>query len=421
MNWLGSLLGIFLFIFLPVISAAQHNAQVSNPISFAVGTSIGETFSANTNFPERKAFSEVALSLFWKNIRPEAKWNRHLWYPNTGIEIGFSDFGNNSALGQAFSMTSFMELDFSKKKKRLQLKLAAGLGYFNRIFDDVENPFNKAITKPLNITFRTHLQYSFLYTNRTEWRAGIGVLHYSNGHNRLPNQGLNTLAFQFSGILDNQSRNNESVINQNTDSLSSRSKAYYVHSRFGLGQNVLSRIFNEKKEVYTASLSIGKIINDTFKLGIGLNYRFYQHYYDYIRNNEELVQNRFSHFKDHPFWNASNFGINISGEILMGHIGAELDIGLNIHKPAYKIDWILNDGFTFLRDGELVTVFGELNDYFRIKRAFPARLGLKYYLTNTQRAPKHNFYLGAHINANLGQADFTEISFGYVKRLENSK
>lgn len=31
--------------------------------------------------------------------------------------------------------------------------------------------------------------------------------------------------------------------------------------------------------------------------------------------------------------------------------------------------------------------------------------------------PENNFYIGAHINSNLGQADFSEISLGYIYNL----
>ena len=43
-------------------------------------------------------------------------------------------------------------------------------------------------------------------------------------------------------------------------------------------------------------------------------------------------------------------------------------------------------------------------------------MGLKYYLWSTTNSPKDNMYIGAHINANLGQADFTELSIGYTYR-----
>jgi len=405
------------------VHAQVTDGQAHNKTHYALGFALGQTFEANTDFPETDLFKELEFSLFWDNDHNQSAWARNLWHANTGLGLSFSDFGNTEALGHAISLFSFLEFDLSQKKKRLQFKAGAGAGYFTKLFDAFDNPFNKGISTRLNLSFRAHMNYVFAETQHMSWRTGIGLIHYSNGHNRLPNQGLNVLALQVSGTFMGA----KDRLLPKTDLPKPKGafdKAYFYDFRAGLGQNVLSRIFNDKKEVYSLAFSIGKISKNTFKLGAGFHYRFYQHYYDYIVNNEELVQERFAGFKDRPFWNASNFGINFSGELLMGHIGAELEIGVNIHKPGYKIDWILNDGFTFLSGDELVTVFGELRTYFRIKRAFPARLGLKYYLINNNKQPKNNFYIGAHINANLGQADFTEISFGYIKRLpfkENSK
>ncbi len=41
-------------------------------------------------------------------------------------------------------------------------------------------------------------------------------------------------------------------------------------------------------------------------------------------------------------------------------------------------------------------------------------MGLKLYMINTAKKPKHNVYISAHINTNFGQADFSEASLGYV-------
>ena len=39
---------------------------------------------------------------------------------------------------------------------------------------------------------------------------------------------------------------------------------------------------------------------------------------------------------------------------------------------------------------------------------------------STSKNPKHNVFLGVHINANFGQADFSELSIGYVYRFDRS-
>jgi hypothetical protein len=175
--------------------------------------------------------------------------------------------------------------------------------------------------------------------------------------------------------------------------------------------------FNDKKNVYTLSGVYGRVWNNRYKLGLGINYRFYQHYYDYIKGNESLVNDgrEFSHFKENPGWNASNIALTINGEYLLNHIGIDLQIGINLHKPAYKIDWRINQGWDNTpREISETWMLGEYNTKYKLKQLISTRLGLKYYLIGTINKPKHNVYAGCYINANLGQADFAELSLGYV-------
>ena len=82
----------------------------------------------------------------------------------------------------------------------------------------------------------------------------------------------------------------------------------------------------------------------------------------------------------------------------------------SITKPAYKFDWQINEE-KYVNDGYQL---GELNWYYNIKKSISSRLGAKLYAINTNKAPRHNLFLGAFINANFGQADFTELTLGYV-------
>jgi hypothetical protein len=59
-------------------------------------------------------------------------------------------------------------------------------------------------------------------------------------------------------------------------------------------------------------------------------------------------------------------------------------------------------------------VLGEFNTKYNLKKSINTRLGIKYYLLSTHKKPKHNAYMAVHLNSNLGQADFTEITLGYT-------
>lgn len=393
-----------------------QNENATSALFYIPEILLGKTLEANTDFPETSLQKNVFFSFGRYNFNPRKEWAARLNYPKTGLSIGFTDFGNSEKVGFAYTLIPFIEFPILKNTlSGLNLQIGLGGSYMDTQYNLETNPFNRAVTTKINWSFRSFLYYDVFKTDKTDWRFGLGYLHHSNGHTNLPNQGLNSLVAGVSAKID--SKQNLDVLDE-THTYKSKSQTY-VSTRLGIGQNVLSEKFNSKKEVYSFAMSAGKIINNTFKFGGGFYYRFYEHYYDYINNNEALVEAQFPNFRDNPYGYATNFGLFATSELLLDHIGFEFDLGLNIHKPFYKIDWQLNQGYSFQNnDGETVEVLGELDWYYEIKRTVSARMGLKYYVWSTNKAPKYNIFIGAHINSNLGQADFTELSFGYVYRFK---
>lgn len=406
---------VIIFCLAFVVSFLQaQNATPSSNHYISPEIAIGKTMEANTDFPKTNLQTGFFLSYGSYNNKNTSEWAQQLNRPKTGIIIGFSDFGNTDQVGRAYSFMPFIELTPLRK---LHVNAGIGTSYIDTQFDAITNPDNKASTTKVNWTFRSFLYYDLFKTSHIDWRLGLGYAHHSNGHTRLPNQGLNSFLASFSANI-NMSKS--PII---TDDISkTRSRQTYYSMRFGYGINVLSKFINDRKSVYTIAMEYGKIYNKTYKLGFGFYYRFYEHYYDYIKNDGELVVEDYPIFQDNPFGYATNFGLFVTTELLLGHVGVEFDIGFNIYKPFYKVDWRLNQGYDYVnRNGDTIVVLGELDWYYEIKRTITSRLGLKYYLINTNKAPKHNIFIGAHINANLGQADFTGFSLGYVHRFSLKK
>ena len=325
----------------------------------------------------------------------------------------------------------FLEYGVLKKllKKRFNMNLGMGASYYTQKYEGV--PFsnnniiennNRAISTRISWAVKAFFYYDVFKENNANWRIGAGLLHQSNGHTKLPNQGLNSFLFSVS----RQSNHNfkKKSIPAETELPKEdyeKSTQSYFTIRSGFGTNVLSEVFNDRKGVYTLAASYGKILNKTFKIGLGFYYRYYESYNTYIENGEELVVEQFPHFQENSFKYSTSYGVFISSEIFLGHIGIEADLGYNFYKPFYEIDWKLNQGFYwdfYNEDGtyETTYVLGELTSKYKLKKAILARLGLKYYLFNNNKSPKSNVFIGATINANLGQADFTELSIGYVHR-----
>lgn len=394
-----------------------QNTKHAPKTSFFVAPEIlmGKTMEANTGFPETSPQKALFFSIGRYNDTNEKEWALRLNQPKTGISFAVIDFGNTEKLGKAYTVMPFMEFGlFAKKSQRWNLQVGFGASYADTQYDIDINPFNRAITTKVNWSFRSFVYYDFLQLGTMDWRFGLGYVHHSNGHTQLPNQGLNSLLV---GISSNIGlKNNSGSIHRTLqDPEKTKTSQTFFSARSGVGQNVLSEVFNTKKDVYSFALSAGKIINKTFKFGGGFYYRFYEHYYNYINNGGALIEEQGQTFKENPYGYATNFGVSASAELLMSHIGIEIEIGMNIYKPFYSIDWQLSQGFS----SNGVTYPAELDWYYEIKRTIASRLGLKYYLFTTDKAPRYNLFLSAHINANLGQADFSELSFGYVYRFKS--
>lgn len=404
---------LFCLVFTMQYLFAQHTSTTSNTYIIPEVT-IGKTMEANTDFPKTNLQTGFFFSYGSYNNKNNSEWVQQLNRPKTGIMIGFSDLGNLEKVGRAYSFMPYIEISPYKK---WHVNTGIGTSYIDTQYDPITNPDNKASTTKINWAFRSFLYYDVFKTNATNWRLGLGYAHHSNGHTRLPNQGLNSFLGSISAKIDT---NKSPIVFDEVKK--NRSRQAYFSGRFGYGLNVLSETFNDRKPVYTIAMEYGKIYNKTFKLGYGFYYRFYEHYYDYIKNDGELIVEDYPIFQDNSFGYASNFGLFVTTELLLGHIGVEFDLGFNIYKPFYKVDWRLNQGYDYINgQGETVIVLGELDWYYEIKRTVSSRLGLKYYFINTDKAPKHNLFLGAHINANLGQADFTGFSLGYVYRFDVKK
>jgi len=415
----GLTLIIFLFTqlgFSQEKESSWKNHFISSEVLF------GKTAPSNEFFPSVSLQTGLSLGLGKKHVKSKSEWAYRLNYPKTGVRLGINNMGNRDVLGYQFSVIPYLELPlFLNKKNPLSLMIGLGASYFTKKFDKENNSLNHAVSTNLNWAFDLFFYYPILQSKTTNLRLGIGYSHQSNGHKKLPNNGYNS----FLGSVNANFNFNKEEYSSETETHASfkASQNYYMMLETGWGENSLALSFNEPKNVYALRLGVGKKINNTYRVGAGVFYHFYQHYYDYIRNNESLVQDEkeFESLKNHPTLNASAFGIFITGEvILLNHIGLLAQIGVNLYKPSYGIDWRINEGWQNtpqeIPEG---WVLGDYNSKYKIKKLISSRLGAKYYITSLAKNPTQNFFISASINANLGQADFTEFSLGYIYNFKN--
>jgi hypothetical protein len=399
-----------IFLFCSVFGLLSLNAQA---YSFKGELSIGQSLPSNKEFPDRTLQSQIWWHVSNEKNNPDIQWHQRLAYTETGISLGYTDFGNPKILGSSFSILPFIKFR-SFENNRFHTYLGLGASYFTTQYNTLENPLNRAISTDITWTFRSQLDYEWYQSVNWNYSTGISVVHHSNGHLRLPNNGFNSFLLSISATYKTKK---EAV--EDTPTALNMSRNTYLSFYKGLGVNVFSEAghFNRTKEVYTIGLEYGKVYQGIWKLGVGAFYRFYEHYYDYINNEEFLVRDneRFSYMKGNAFSNATNLGMYVKAELLLNYIGIELAIGANIYKPAYKIDYYINEGWDFPpREFPEGWQFANLDSRYKLRHLINSRIGINYYPLGNNHFKEHNFYIGAHINANYGQADFSELRIGYL-------
>lgn len=406
----------FFLLFLSLFASGQtENDWKKSAFTITPEFLLGKTMEANDGFPSTGLQKQLILSLGRYHTNNPQQWAQRLKGPKTGFSIGVTDFGNLDSLGIALTVLPFIEFN-AFGSKRFKVLSAMGASYFTKKFDPETNPLNRAVTTDITWAFRMYLYYQFLELQKVDWRVGLGYSHHSNGHTRLLNIGYNSFLISLSADIKNPLQQ-ASYTDASTTPKYERTVYDYFALRGGLGLNVLAVAFNDKDRVYVLAGEYGRVYNNTVKVGVGFYYRSYQHYYEYIKGNESLVQpgREYDYFRSDPWRYSTNIGMSIHGEIFLNHIGIDLQLGYNFHKPAYKLDYRINEGWENTpREIPTDWVLGTLNSKYKLKHRISSQLGLKYYLIGMEKAPKNNFYVGAHLNANLGQADFSELSFGYV-------
>lgn len=352
------------------------------------------------NFPNTKLNQTYQLSIGKTNLTNK-HWVEYYNLPSYGVSLSYSSFGNPKQLGEEYSALLFLEL--SPQKNSLQswfFRFAIGPSYFTKHFESLSNETNTIIGSHWNWKFQAFLYKKIKDYERLNLRLGAGYLHSSNGHTQIPNYGMNSALLSLSARFYQNKNPYASAKVRSLSSQNKKSKSSFVQLRTGLGMHELGSttepIGGPKKGVYSAAINYGILFNQQFKLRCGLSYRYYQHYYDQLikSNGEELTANR---------WNASNLYFLAGIEYLIHHFAIDVEGGLNLHKPYYEI---------FYREFENA---GGIKEF--MKKTFNSRLGLNYYLINPSKQSDLNLFLGASINANFGQADFSQLNIGVYKKI----
>jgi hypothetical protein len=387
------LLGIFIAISYALMCSGQVDSGKSQRSFFIEPEFLAGRILPNyQQYPPSTVKETMVLNIGSSNVdnKPWAKYYNH---PDVGISLIFSQLGNQSVFGNEFDLMPFITFNTTRRLKNTwYFKLGIGASYFTKHYA-VTDSSNNAIGASYTWAFKLFIYRDLWVTKKMNLRIGGGYCHSSDGHTQLPNYGLNSALLGISAQFNTTPPNPDFLYPEKSNE--EIPKTYFMQLRTGFGFHERGSpqgpVGGPKYAVESAALSGGIIFKNHIKVRAGFTYRDYGKLLDYTGQS-------------YTTWQSSNIFFSLGCEFLVGHIGMDIEGGINLYKPFYHDFYKTYEGST-------------ASTFYFLKSIFPMRLGLNYYLIDPMKHTRCNVFAGADIDANFGQADYSELSLGMSCKL----
>lgn len=253
----------------------------------------------------KDAVQGFSVNYSFLNKRGEA-W-RHLYnYPNYGLSYNFTSYGNKEELGNSHSVNLFTQFPFLAQRKVFDIGIKGGVGlaYFGKVYDELDNPNNVAISSHVNISGDLGF-YSKIRIEPFFFEYFLGLNHYSNALTNYPNKGINVLKNKFVIGVELEDQIDKSNIPSIEEVPKVKNELWgYIAG----GLKVIPD--NENRFVFlAASLNYSKQLGKVNKLGVGI---------DFINDESltELARIKYGYTGEADI--NFRYGPNLQGEFLFG-------------------------------------------------------------------------------------------------------
>lgn len=321
---------------------------------------------------------------FGEKLNGEKYWHYYYGFPT----FYFSCFaGYPGGLEYGYVVGLCPQLSFDKilvNNWNYHIKTGFGIAYMTNPYDRKYNPKNMLIGSYISEMANVEIGLSYQFKENNYLGASLGVIHFSNGHTKLPNIGMNlpevNVFFKYSlndkpKDIDFSYRDN---IVEEWDwfiSLGLGMHEYGTSTKPANGPNY---------KISEISFGLTKKVNHIHKYSLGVNLLHYDSFEKFIIYQE-------LDFGD-PFVNSSVVGVFGAHEFMFGNFAFYTELGIDIYKPFFR---------------KMVTFYG---DEFTVKDAIKSvnsnKIGCRYYFT---KSSKFGALAGINLKVNMAQADFVEI------------
>ena len=356
-----------LFRFIPFLLFLLTNTiTFSQTNSLALAYGIGYTIPNHPDFPEIKGPSN-SFGLYWTH-KTNSLWSQLNSGATFQLHAAVQNFGNNAVLGQAFAITPAMSYPIVKKRQfSMQLQLGWGAAWITKKFDSFSNPGNIVIGTNLNASVKAGLEFAYKIKSLEPF-LGLRVQHYSNGNAMSPNLGINLPVFE-TGLRWNYKMKEATFSKPDLPKLKYPFRPF-IQSGLGISANIQRGPFFP---VYNFNAGVQWLYRPSKTLWAGAEYSFNSAVYEFYQNNGSITDLR--KFNRYAVW--------------LGH------------------EWIFGR-FSFFALGGVY-----LNKHANQRSLFPTQTGINFYPKIPYLKPRHQFWIGLHIRAYFGLADYIMLQTGY--------
>jgi hypothetical protein len=255
---------------------------------------------------------------------------------------------SRGSLGDAYSVLGRLEFDLvDVGPVKLLFTPAFGTAFSTTSYFSGNNYI---IGSKFNLTGQAGLKIYSAITTSTGIQAGVDALHYSNGGERLPNDGINAINFSL-GLVQKFG-----VAGPSTPT---HPFSYDGDNSFEFTADVGERgIFRQKNELYRAGFYVGysRKVNQVLSLRAGFDAGYYVTTYD--TTNETTKYNTFENYgTSFSHW---RLGLSIGGDVRLGRLAMFANYGYYLYyddyyKAAtptsrvmdYRVNFYLTPGFRY--------------------------------------------------------------------------
>lgn len=347
----------------------------------------GHIMHIHPDFPSTNPISMIEVNGSFQ-LRGYRDWHQNLGYPEIGIALQYTSFGNLDTLGSSFAVVPNITLrkQIAKHRIVLEWRASTGLAWCNKPYDLFKNPGNEVIGSRFSAVIELSGGIHWRLSPSWALRLGGAIIHYSNGHTAVPNIGANMVTGYLGMKYD--FKPNAGFYQATVEKPPHR---WRLNLLFGLGlheiEGTTASPDGPTYPVYVISGYASKRLSRVHNLQVGVHYHYYTAYHDQIVL-EDLFDKNYG-------WNATNIAVFAGDEVMIGRLSFIANLGYNVFNP-FKARYLETDMIKWVE----VRMF--------------AKVGLQYYPIRQLADTRHRFFVGLYLKTISGKAEFAQLGAGYT-------